>query len=577
LASETALALVSDHGSNSDERVYSQGYNLVKLLGSAAGGGHHVITKRRLLLDYSIKGVYPLVPLITTTTEESYYLAKQSADYPTALLDFDGNERASIHLRDSDLNLLHILLQQLARKGLDPATRRSATDALFATINRRRAEWTGEAAQLKEELGALQRQIEKLEPIVQALPKKWSEEDRNTGRDKEAARVAVRLEMLKEDVRAYGEYLRTLDRLLALRREAFDPLRLKIEDLIPRRSMGWPNTIHQLQNYVVGLAPGGLALAPDGSLDMARSFIRLNYFSLLRGVKVRNNVQPGIDSHPVDFVAVRVPRESLVAALDRETMPDEDAIWLYGGDDRQALILARRDAAGQLWLRYLPVAQLKQDASGQVTFNRSEWRADLPLKLWEAQQLKTDGDRRGWLDGWHTELEWLRATHLTEYSNAIIGLHEQLARHEIGALALDQPGLSADERLLRRFRWRQRRLVEADLLILANNHWNFDVRGFNPGGNHGSFFRVSTHSTLLFAGGSATGIPRGRTVEEPYDSLSFIPTVLKLIGQLPDGKPSPELLERGFQPFPGRVIEELFDSPAAGDPVSDAGAAKSPQ
>jgi len=39
LADETALVLVSDHGFNTDERIYSQGYNLVKLLGSRAGGG----------------------------------------------------------------------------------------------------------------------------------------------------------------------------------------------------------------------------------------------------------------------------------------------------------------------------------------------------------------------------------------------------------------------------------------------------------------------------------------------------------------------------------------------------------
>ncbi|MGH9958663.1 MAG: alkaline phosphatase family protein, partial [Pyrinomonadaceae bacterium] len=113
LADETALILVSDHGFNTDEHVYSQGYNLVRLLGSPGGGGHHVVTKRRLLLDYSLKSVYPLVPLITSTTRDSYYLKGQSTDYPTALLDFDGNERASIHLRNSDLNLLHIFLQSL--------------------------------------------------------------------------------------------------------------------------------------------------------------------------------------------------------------------------------------------------------------------------------------------------------------------------------------------------------------------------------------------------------------------------------------------------------------------------------
>src|ERR1044072_3675354 len=118
LASETAFIVVSDHGTNTDERVYSQGYNLVKLLGSVAGGGHHVITKRRLLLDYAIKGIVPFGPVITTTTRDSFYLKGQSTAYPTALLDFDGNERASLHLRDSDRNLLHIILQQLQRSDL---------------------------------------------------------------------------------------------------------------------------------------------------------------------------------------------------------------------------------------------------------------------------------------------------------------------------------------------------------------------------------------------------------------------------------------------------------------------------
>src|SRR5689334_17291790 len=134
LADETALVIVSDHGFNSDPQIYSQGYNLVKLLGSRAGGGHHVITKRRLMLDYAIKGVNPLVPLITTTTQDTYYLKGQSTDYPTAMLDFDGNERASLHLRDSDLNLLHILLKEMQRRDLSDEVRRAAADVFFATI-----------------------------------------------------------------------------------------------------------------------------------------------------------------------------------------------------------------------------------------------------------------------------------------------------------------------------------------------------------------------------------------------------------------------------------------------------------
>src|SRR5215204_5535015 len=157
LADQTALVLISDHGVNTDEKVYSQGYNLVKLLGSKGGGGHHVITKRRLMLDYSIKGVNPFVPLITTTTNDTYYLKGQSTKYPTALLDFDGNERASIHLRDSDLNMLHILLQQLQRNDLRPDVRKAATNAFFAVIERRRNEWQKELNELTNELNALDR------------------------------------------------------------------------------------------------------------------------------------------------------------------------------------------------------------------------------------------------------------------------------------------------------------------------------------------------------------------------------------------------------------------------------------
>src|ERR1044071_5190596 len=93
------------------------------------------------MMDYSLKSVYPFVPLITTTTPDSFYLKGQSTDYPTALLDFDGNERAAIHLRNSDLNVLHILLQQLKTAKPNATTQRAATDLFFAVIDRNRGEW----------------------------------------------------------------------------------------------------------------------------------------------------------------------------------------------------------------------------------------------------------------------------------------------------------------------------------------------------------------------------------------------------------------------------------------------------
>ncbi|HEX8336763.1 MAG TPA: alkaline phosphatase family protein, partial [Pyrinomonadaceae bacterium] len=516
-AAHTALVLVSDHGTNTDERVYSQGYNLVKLLGSAAGGGHHVVTKRRLLNDYALKGIYPLIPLIHTTTEDSFYLKGQSTSYPTALLDFDGNERASIQLRDSDLNLVHILLQQLRRDDLPAPLRRAAADALFSTIDRRRAGWQRTLTEMREELDALRRLIERQRAVVAAQPKKFTKEEADRGLDRASGRESARLASWTRDEREYNAYLQTLANLLALDRARLNPAAVRIELLIPKGAMGDQNTLHELQNYVVGPAEGGLALAPDGSLDMLRSFRRLDYFSLLGRLGVRNNVQPLVESCPVDFVAVRIPEESLRGALPPEERPDQ-AVWLYGAPDRQALILSREDG-GRLALRYLPVANLGQSADGSVTFERIRWRAGLPLKLFEDARLTlpAGADRELWLGDWHTDLEWLRAAHLTKYSNAVVGLHEQLARHVVEGTDASAANLSEDDRLIRRFRRRQRLLVENDLLILANDHWNFDVRGFNPGGNHGSFFRVSTHSTLMLAGGESTGIPRGLSVEEPYD------------------------------------------------------------
>jgi hypothetical protein len=559
LGSETVLVVVSDHGFNTDERVISQGFNLVKLLGSSAGGGHHVITKRRLLMDYSLKSINPFVPPITTASSQSYYLQKQSAEYPTALLDFDGNERAGLHLRSSDLNLLHILLQQLQRRDLSPQLRRAATDAFFVAVARDKTRWQDELNQLDEELGALRRAIEKQRALCESQPKKFTVQDKELGRDDNARRVCVLAVQWTEQQKAYSAYVATMRNLLSLQPESFDPFKLRIAEVIPEDSMGQRNSIHDLQNYVVGPATAGLVLKSDGSLDLERSFLRVNYLTLIQEQTVRNNVQQGVTNRPVDFIATRIPRAVLASVLSQDLQPDDDAVWLYGGPDRQALVLPRGEAQGQLRLRYLPITHLTQDEEGVIHFDLAPWQQGLPLRLLDDPRLDVPLDARvAWLNEWHTDVEWLHAVHKTQYSNGLIGLHEQFTLFPAPGTDVNAAGLSDDERLLHRFKSRQRRLVETDLMIVANNHWNFDVRGFNPGGNHGSFFRISTHSTLMFAGGEATGVPRGLAVSEPYDSLSVTPTILALTGNLlPDNSPVDSLAQRGFTKFPGRVIQEV--------------------
>ncbi|HEU5238485.1 MAG TPA: hypothetical protein VFU37_15245, partial [Pyrinomonadaceae bacterium] len=178
---------------------------------------------------------------------------------------------------------------------------------------------------------------------------------------------------------------------------------------------------------------------------------------------------------------------------------------------------------------------------------------------------------------WHTDVEWLRALHKTHYSNGLVGLNEELAHHPLEKLSPDQPGITDDARLMRRLMRRERNLVEPDLLLVANNHWNFDVRGFNPGGNHGSFFRISTHSVFMVCGGKKTGIAEAALINEPYDSLSFVPTMLALTGNLrDDSNPFPILWEKGFRRFPGRIVKELLPPVPGTEKITITGASASP-
>ena len=78
------------------------------------------------------------------------------------------------------------------------------------------------------------------------------------------------------------------------------------------------------------------------------------------------------------------------------------------------------------------------------------------------------------------------------------------------------------------------------MLILANYGWNFNVRNPNPGGNHGSFFRISTHSVFMLAG---SDVPAGLRVEQPYDSLNFVPTLQALLGRPAATYPAPPVGE----------------------------------
>lgn len=86
-------------------------------------------------------------------------------------MDLDGNERASIGLRNNSLNIIQILLDQLTHKKLSGRVRRAALDQLFATLNRVRMPWTRNVDQLSQELKVLRPQIADQQKLVDAQPK----------------------------------------------------------------------------------------------------------------------------------------------------------------------------------------------------------------------------------------------------------------------------------------------------------------------------------------------------------------------------------------------------------------------
>ena len=522
LAAKTLLVTVSDHGMNSDEHVISQGYNLVDWFGSATGGGHHVITDRHPLTEFKLKGLNPFVSEVITPSRESRYLDGRSADYPTVVLDLDGNERASIGLRDNTLGILQVLLQQWADRRTDSKLRVVARAAILKIRDGKKAEWQRRAADLQGTLELLRTQIRTLEPQLQHDPRKvkWSADERAAGIDKIARRLADRLERARAQEHADAQYLASLNRLLALSDADFEPGKLKIEELIPPKSLGELNSIYDLRHYVTGLGERGLVFDTDGSIDLELSFQRTDYFQALSAIAVRNNVQKNVQARPVDFIAL-----ALNVSQAREATGDESidgAVWLRRGEERQALILTRVNE-----IRYIPIRSLEQNEEGQIHFERCEWAAGFPLEMLEDPALAVEGDRAAWLSAWHSEQDWLNAVHRGKYSNGVIGITEQLLdRNE------DSNPTSAQEKLR----------LRTDLLVFANNHWNFNVRGFNPGGNHGSFLRPSTHSVWMMSGAE---MPQGLQIDAPYDSLSFAPTILRLMG-------------RAETKLPGLMVKEVF-------------------
>ena len=488
LAAHTALVLVSDHGMNTSPTVFSQGFNFVDWFNSPAGGAHHVLTNRHPLTEFKLKGLDPFVSEVITPSPDSNYLAGQADQYPTVMLDLDGNERANIGLRNNTFNVLQILLDQLLQKGLPGPVRNAALTALFSTLDKVRVEWSRDLDDLSAELTALDTRIEAQQKLVDAQPKKkkWTKDQISLGLDKAARRDVVQLTSWRAERNAYAEYVAIIRRLLDLKPADFDPGEFKITELIPPKSLGPLNSLWDLRHYVTGRAPGGLVLR-------AGRIARLGPELPNRGLFLRAALDFGAQQRPAGSGAEAGglhrranPRSQCGPGLARRRAP--------GSDPRPR----RRTSlpAGEREPRTCSV-----DAGLAAGVTR---RSAAQNPVGRPRDLAKSMARRAHVAG-------------SSASHALFERHHRPDRGIAGP---------SHTRVLDPLPPAQARSAAHGSLVLANDHWNFNVRGFNPGGNHGSFLRISTHSVLLFAGGKDTGIPAGLRIETPYDSLSFVPTIL---------------------------------------------------
>lgn len=551
LAERTLFVVVSDHGMNTTPGIYSQGFNLPDLFNSAAGGAHHVVTDRYQLDQFKLRGMDPMVSRVINPSKASFYLANEAEQYPTAWLDLDGNERAAVQLRNSDLNRIQILLQQLKRTDLTAPVRQAAARELEKTINRHRAEWTDMESSLQAEINALGAAIEARKQLLGKIPKdprKWPAADKEVGADKTTRREMAEAVSWATEKKAYQNYLDHIQALLDLKPDSKHPLNTNISQLMPALALGDQNSVFDLQNYVAGPGPKGLVLGADGDLDEARSFRHVNYFPLLVSQRVRNVPQRALSSRPIDFLAVGLPASSLPSSLTEETPPPEFGIWLYGDNEHQLLELVRNTKDLEE-IRLIPIKHLSQAQDGKVTYEPGEWMDGLPFHLVEDKALRTpEGVEAGkWLLEWHSEDDWLEATFACHYTNGVVGITEELL-----PMTDAMPKRESMTPLLQQLELRRRELVQTDFHIFASDHWNFNARNFNPGGNHGSFLRQSTHSVWMMTG---AGLASGIHYTDPADSLNFGSTVMQYAGKV--------------APMPKRVLQLPTRSPGSAIPTDE--------
>jgi len=569
---QTFVVIVSDHGQEFTPGLTAVSVPLTRLFRTRLFGGHTTQTLLSEETDRALTVPMPGVdyPRVYESDYSPYGAAapkgKGEKGWPTAYVEPFGNARAEVHLRNNDLNRLHLLLLAVRRGGWQEAEWGRLDDRLQETltaINR----W------LPAKLRGMREYYEGARNWNEFLQSSADPYLRDTG-----ARLQIETERLQPQIKALTALQGWIERS-----RAHSPLRelglrsFKIYDFIPRKFYGPRNSFHQLTHYTVGLDMHQEWV--ETTVDAQGRQVPMDYFQILSDYEVANPPVPG-NRNPFDLMVYALSGEAVAPLLIEKgvlapTDALEDALWVRAttrnnpAQSGEALILRRTDGD----IKYVVVTGFEQSADGQFSFERNQGPDPLAL-LADPNFLQVAGPNpTAWFAEWHSDRVWLEATHRTRYTDAVLVFLDVAGRNYRRFMRAPEfertlVGFSSDELKQRYLRGLEQKYAGfmADLWVWSSKHFNFSSKGPEPAGAHGGLGWQVARTSFFVWGGEQTGLRRGALLTEPATTLDVAPTILCMAGRLaPNGAAGPPRSvapPRSQVPLPGRVLD-IFMPPHA--------------
>ena len=529
---KTLVAVISDHGSEYATDGINVSLPITRTFRTRQFGGHTLMT---MLAELSRHSLLSFVqgfdfPRLYESSNSPYNKGKGGAGgYTTAFIDNFGNARAEVHLRNNDLNRLHLLLKRRLKK-MNNDQRSMMRIHLTGTL-------TSIEKWLAPELALYRDYFEGARAWTPYLL---------SHRDSYWREAGMRL---RGEGKADAPKLLRLRRLLELC-QADDPVawldekKYSIPGLLPKKYFGPRNTLFQLSHYTLGL---------DDDLEWIEETVNnrgepvpMNYFDVISNFEVPNPPW-SYERNPFALILANAPLAETTRALRERGWLGDDAeldlaLWLKSTSRKtteggQALVLRTTDGR----IRYLPVSNLVEDAAGRITFDPAGDRDPLGLYSDPAFNAPDGLPAYLWLRSAHTYAEWVEATHATRYTIAPlvfldIGGHNStkpMDNPEFLRTLTGFPNEAVRERYLRGLRWKYQ-AQQPDLLLWSSYLWNFSSKGFTAGGSHGGLPPHVAKTSLLLWGGDSYGLPAGGKITRPSTTLDLVPTFARFLGLLDD-------------------------------------------